>query len=95
MRNQILRLLACTVIGTSFGCGGGGGGENSDVVRGSRQLDMTLAADLRRAGMTGNIESMLEARLSRKLDLKLAGLGRLLFFDTAGGLNDDNTRDAT
>ncbi|MEO8187077.1 MAG: cytochrome c peroxidase, partial [Burkholderiaceae bacterium] len=50
-----------------------------------------LAADLRRAGMTGNIESTLEARLGRKVDAKLADLGRRLFFDTAGGLNDDNT----
>ena len=41
-------------------------------------------------GFTGRIESTLEPRLGRKLDNQLVDLGRLLFFDTIGGLNNDN-----
>lgn len=57
----------------------------------SRRLDRELREVLGRAGFTGRIESSLQARLKRPLDPKLADLGRLLFFDTAGGLHDDNT----
>ena len=56
-----------------------------------RYLDYALAAELRRLGFTGNIEATLERRLGRKLDRRLADLGRLLWFDTLQGLNDDNT----
>ncbi|MFZ2649014.1 MAG: cytochrome c peroxidase [Burkholderiaceae bacterium] len=55
------------------------------------RADDSLAAVLQRHGFTGRIEATLETRLKRKLDSKLADLGRLLFFDTAGGLHDDNT----
>ena len=41
-------------------------------------------------GFTGAIESTLEARLGRRIDRQLAETGRLLFFDTAVGLNNDN-----
>jgi cytochrome c peroxidase len=51
-----------------------------------RQLEMALA----RHGFTGRIESTLEARLGRRIDRRLANLGRLLWFDTISGLNDDN-----
>jgi len=51
-----------------------------------RQLDGVLA----RHGFTGDIESTLEARLGRRIDRQLAETGRLLFFDTAVGLNNDN-----
>jgi cytochrome c peroxidase len=46
---------------------------------------------LRQAGFTGRIEATLETRLGRRLDQKLADVGRLLWFDTITGLNDDNT----
>lgn len=91
MRHQTFRLLACALFGATVGCGGGSGGGDADVPDNSSQLDEQLAADFRRVGLTGNIESTLEARLGRKIDPKLADLGRRLFFDTAGGLNDDNT----
>ncbi len=42
-------------------------------------------------GFTGRIASTLEARLGRRIDHKLAELGRLLWFDIIGGLNNDNT----
>ena len=54
-------------------------------------LDSQLKAVLAGAGFTGRVESTLELRLGRKVDPKLADLGRLLWFDPAGGLHSDNT----
>ncbi|WP_437325235.1 cytochrome-c peroxidase [Sorangium sp. So ce381] len=54
-------------------------------------VDERLAKVLARHGFTGEIESTLESRLGRKLDKKLAKLGRDLFFDSLLGLNDDNS----
>jgi cytochrome c peroxidase len=54
-------------------------------------LDEDLQAVLREAGFTGRIESTLEQRLGRRLDLQLADLGRNLWFDSLTGLNDDNS----
>jgi cytochrome c peroxidase len=59
--------------------------------QGASQLDERLDAELRRAGFTGRIESTLEQRLRRRINPELADLGRLLFFDTAGGLRGDNS----
>jgi cytochrome c peroxidase len=53
-------------------------------------LDRELQAVLRKAGFTGRIESTLEQRLGRRLDMPLADLGRNLWFDTLTGLNNDN-----
>jgi cytochrome c peroxidase len=58
---------------------------------GDSQLDQTLQAVLHQAGFTGRIESTLEQRLGRRIDPQLAEIGRLLWFDTITGLNDDNT----
>src|SRR5262245_15618131 len=55
------------------------------------QLDRALAQTLAAAGFTGRIEATLETRLGRSLNPKLADIGRLLWFDTITGLNDDNT----
>jgi cytochrome c peroxidase len=52
-----------------------------------RQLRDALAAQ----GFTGRVASTLEARLGRPIDHKLADLGRMLWFDIIGGLNNDNT----
>src|SRR5678810_1159111 len=52
--------------------------------------DEQLSTVLAQHGFTGRIESTLEPRLGRKLDNQLVDLGRLLFFDTVGGLNNDN-----
>ncbi len=54
------------------------------------QLDRELMTVLREAGFTGRIESTLERRIGHRLDRQLADLGRLLWFDTLTGLNDDN-----
>jgi cytochrome c peroxidase len=54
-------------------------------------LDKKLQKLLHQSGFTGRVESSLEMRLHRKVNPQLADLGRLLFFDVAGGLHDDNT----
>lgn len=54
------------------------------------RLDASLACALESAGFTGRIEQQLEARLGRRVDLRLAELGRLLFFDPIGALHEDN-----
>ena len=54
-------------------------------------LDQELSARLGQLGFTGRIEATLEQRLGRHLDQRRANLGRLLWFDTIGGLNNDNT----
>jgi cytochrome c peroxidase len=53
-------------------------------------LDAELASVLDEEGFTGRIGRALEDRLGRRLDARLADLGRLLWFDTITGLNDDN-----
>lgn len=58
--------------------------------RGS-QLDRELEEILHDAGFTGRIESTLERRIGHRIDDRLAEVGRLLWFDTITGLNNDNT----
>jgi cytochrome c peroxidase len=63
----------------------------SRLAHAQQDLDSTLTAALNQAGFTGIIEATLEVRLGRRIDKKLANLGRLLWFDNAGGLHSDNT----
>jgi len=56
----------------------------------SGTLDQQLAAVLAQQGFTGRIDSTVELRIGHHIDNQLADLGRLLFFDTVGGLNNDN-----
>jgi cytochrome c peroxidase len=55
------------------------------------QLDDQLTAVLTSHGFTGEIEAQFKAQLSRPIDAKRAQLGRFLWFDIIGGLNNDNT----
>ncbi|MEK6283198.1 MAG: cytochrome c peroxidase [Acidobacteriota bacterium] len=54
-------------------------------------LDQELADALAAHGFTGRVEQTLERKLGRRIDLKLADLGRLAFHDSLLGLNDDNS----
>jgi cytochrome c peroxidase len=56
-----------------------------------QDLNNSLAAALKQAGFTGLIQATLEPRLGRRLNPKLANLGRLLWFDKLTGLHSDNT----
>jgi cytochrome c peroxidase len=53
--------------------------------------DEQLRAALLKVGYTGTVGSSIERRLGRPINRNLAELGRLLWFDKAGGLHDDNT----
>src|SRR5688572_5479618 len=55
------------------------------------RLNGQLAAVLAAKGFTGTVQSSLEDRLGRRIDPKLADLGRLLWFDKAHSLHQDNT----
>lgn len=57
---------------------------------GESPLDRELMAVLRAAGFTGRIESTLERWIGHRINRELANLGRMLWFDTLTGLNDDN-----
>ena len=57
----------------------------------SGDLDVALTGYLAQHGFTGRIASMLESRLGRRIDHQVADVGRMLWFDPIGGLNDDNT----
>jgi cytochrome c peroxidase len=67
------------------------GGSPDEGNSGSDNLSGQLGAALRNVGFTGRIADTLEDRLGRHIDDKLANIGRLLWFDTITGLNNDNT----
>jgi cytochrome c peroxidase len=54
-------------------------------------LNRALRDRLREIGFTGSVEATLPERLGRPINRKLATVGRLLWFDTVTGLNDDNS----
>jgi cytochrome c peroxidase len=54
-------------------------------------VDAALRRYLASHGFTGRVERTLEMRLGRRIDQRLADVGRLLWFDPIQGLNDDNT----
>jgi cytochrome c peroxidase len=58
---------------------------------GSATVDDELARALIAHGFTGEIEVTFREKLGRPIDQKRANLGRLLWFDIIGGLNNDNT----
>ncbi|HEV8539354.1 MAG TPA: cytochrome c peroxidase [Bacteroidota bacterium] len=58
---------------------------------GKGSLDAQLATVLASHEFTGAIESKFKQKLNRPIDQKRANLGRLLWFDIIGGLNNDNT----
>lgn len=88
-RTIIATIVAATVAGLGVAVLSATAGQDDDKSAG---LDHQLQSVLRKAGFTGKIESKLETQnfLGRKVDARLADLGRLLFFDTIMGLHGDN-----
>ncbi len=64
---------------------------NNDDRDRDQNLDAKLTRVLREHRFSGRIESDLEDRLGRRIDIDLANLGRLLFFDNGHSLHKDNT----
>jgi cytochrome c peroxidase len=87
----IILLLSLTASGAmTFASSKGGNGQDGALCK-DDALTRELTAELKELGFTGRIEDTLEDRLGRRIDRKLADLGRLLWFDTITGLNNDNT----
>ena len=55
------------------------------------KIDAMLRRYLTANGFTGRIAEQLEVRLGRRLDRRLADIGRELWFDPIQGLHNDNT----
>ena len=95
MRGTRWAVLAATVfIGAVTACSDRDGPER--IVAGptlaivADGVDAQLRGELAKHGYTGRVGATLEARLGRRVDPRLADLGRLLWFDPITGLNDDN-----
>lgn len=58
---------------------------------GGRSIDDELSSLLADHGFTGRVEQRFREKLGRPIDARLADVGRLLWFDTITGLNDDNS----
>ena len=56
-----------------------------------RRLNRELRSALTQAEFTGRVEASLERRLGRAINPRLAGVGRMLWFDPITGLNNDNS----
>jgi hypothetical protein len=68
-----------------------GADQPGKAVPSAEHLDAQLAATLVQQKFTGTVEQRLESRLGRKVDPKLADLGRTLFFDGVSSLHNDNS----
>ncbi len=64
---------------------------NQTALAASDNPDAQLRRVLREQRFTGRVQQTLEQRLGRRVDPRLANLGRLLWFDKSGGLRRDNT----
>lgn len=87
---NVLR-LKLTVVLLTVVAGGAMFAARGTAARGGNPLDEALSAALEQQGFTGHVGQSLEQRLGRKLDNRLADLGRLAFHDSLLALGDDNS----
>src|SRR5215510_2497482 len=87
----IIILLSLTASGATIFASSEGVKVQDEALCKDDALTQELTSKLQELGFTGRIEDTLEDRLGRSIDRKLADLGRLLWFDTITGLNNDNT----
>jgi cytochrome c peroxidase len=81
---KLLTLLCFTLFSATLATAG-------QSTAADKSLNRELSAVLAQLGFTGRIEGTLEERLGRPIDHRLADIGRMLWFDTITGLNEDNT----
>ena len=86
LHNHSKRLVLVVIAASGIGLMSGA----AAVPGGDSELDAQLSMVLKKHGFTGDIQNQLEKRLGRKVDSKLADLGRMLWFDSVTGLNNDN-----
>jgi cytochrome c peroxidase len=97
MRPKAWAVLAITTTVSGLGaCSDFGGPERITAapalsLAATEGLDAELRGYLATLGYTGRVASTLELRIGRRIDRRLADVGRLLWFDPITGLNDDNT----
>jgi cytochrome c peroxidase len=87
LRRATLLAACAALLATSLVAFGGGAASATPEA----SPEARLRAAMRQAGFTGKIASTLTQRLGRPIDPILAKLGGALFFDTLGGLHDDNS----
>ena len=78
----IILLLSLTASGAMTFASSKGDKDRDKVLCKDDALTQELTDMLQELGFTGRIEDTLEDRLGRRIDRKLADLGRLLWFDT-------------
>ena len=83
-KTRLVLILSIVLVGAFVVAGSSSSGSPTTI-------DQQLSIVLEQLGFTGRIESRLRERLGRNLDNRKIELGRLLWFDTIGGLNNDNT----
>ena len=81
---RLVLILSVVLVGAFVVAGASSSGKPATI-------DQQLSIVLEQLGFTGRIESRLQERLGHNLDNRKIELGRLLWFDTIGGLNNDNT----
>ena len=82
IRSRVVAVLVAGIVGGLAAAPGAASRAGLDAV-----LERVLTAH----GFTGQIEARFRQKLGRPIDRQRANLGRLLWFDLIGGLNDDNT----
>ena len=92
MRASKLLILSAAVV-VMIGLTVAPRGEAFDQITPSEEspLDRLLESALKQEGFTGNVEAQLEQRLGRKINKKLAEVGRFLFFDPILSLSNDSS----
>ena len=96
MRAKRWAVLAATTLPAALGaCAERGGPERITAAQAASvstadELDADLRRHLTTLGYTGRVGATLEARLGRRVDQRLAEIGRLLWFDPITGINNDN-----
>jgi cytochrome c peroxidase len=85
LSGSLLSILGILMFLPAFSCSAGGSSVDDE------QLDTLLSKSLQDAGFSGLIGQSLENKLGRKVNTDLSETGRLLWFDSATGLNNDNS----
>ena len=91
-RRPLRRLLGMALSAAVIAaCGASGVAMAAETDTQDAAISAALETALRKAGMSGTVEASLPTRLGRPVDLRLAEVGRRLFFDPLTGLHNDNT----
>ncbi|HEX5736061.1 MAG TPA: cytochrome c peroxidase [Blastocatellia bacterium] len=86
-----LILSAAIIVTAGLTLASRGSADDHITVSEESPLDIQLDSALKLQDFTGNVEATLEQRLGRKINKKLADIGRLLFFDPILSLSNDSS----